>query len=151
MRSIFLSFAVVLLATGTPALAAHHHHDDHHDHGAAAELRLAPDGRKWPTDAALRRNMAAIRADLTASRRGQEGRAGLGKAIEARIADIVVQCRLEPQADAMLHLVVSRLLEAADALQGKGGGNPTRAVGAAKAALNDYGRYFDDPGWKPID
>jgi hypothetical protein len=130
-----------------------------HSHDGPAPLhQLSLDhGRKWATDAPLREGMEQIRAALAQRHAGlKKGTLGdaqyaqLGDAIERNVASIVANCKLAPEADANLHVVVVQLVDAADAL--KGTSAMGRAEGAQKAmtALNLYGRYFDHPGWKPL-
>jgi hypothetical protein len=68
------------------------------------------------------------------------------------VAYIVANCRLSPDADAMLHLVIAELLAGADAMEGKAkGANPGAGADKVIQALDDYGRHFDHPGWQPLD
>lgn len=147
--------AGLVLAAAQPVVAQSHDHG--HEHGAAAELRLDEGGRKWSTDAPLRKSMSAMRADLAAKLHaihgGQLGKADyakLGQGIEARIGDIVSQCKLDSKADAMLHIVIAELVQAADIMQGKALGDPAAAAHQAALALNGYGKHFNHPAWKPL-
>jgi hypothetical protein len=71
--------------------------------------------------------------------------------VEIQVGDIVAKCKLEPQADAMLHPIIARMLEGADAMAGKSRTvKPVQGLLKVTAALNDYGAYFDHPGFKPI-
>jgi len=74
----------------------------------------------------------------------------LGTLVEARVATIVAECRLEPAADANLHLVVAELIAGADAMQGKIRTTPAAGAMQTVRAVNQYGRYFNHPGWKPV-
>lgn len=148
-----IAAALLVLCIGQPATAA-----APHDHHAGAEHGLAFDnGRKWPTDAPLRSAMTRIRDDIDASlhaiHRNRLDKArydALAATVEAQVADIVANCRLAPEADAQLHLIIARLLDGASAMAGRQSGVPRRQ-GAIRVigALQDYGTYFDDPGWQP--
>jgi hypothetical protein len=147
-------FASVSIGMAAPAAAAEPH--DHHHESAPGGLQLNQ-GRKWPTDAPLRQAMAAMRADLAgklhAIHKGslsREDYAALGRSIEGQIGAIVSQCKLEPKADAMLHIVIGDLAGAADVMQGKTPGSPAEAAHRAVMAVNDYGKYFAHPGWLAI-
>jgi hypothetical protein len=151
--------AAVLLAGvtigSTPAVLAADVHDHQHEAGPA-RLELNQ-GRKWPTDAPLRKAMATLRAEfagkLHAIHKGsgaKEEYATLGRSVEAQIGTIVSQCKLEPKADAMLHIVIGELGGAADIMQGKAAGDPAEAAHHAVMALNSYGRYFSHPGWQAL-
>lgn len=143
---------LAILASGIDgaALAAEHHH---HDHGETQSLRLNG-GKKWATDASLRQAMGNINRGMADAlpriHRNQfsdEAYGQLAKAVEKEIAYAVAHCKLDPKADAMLHLIIAELAAGAEAMAS--GGKPSRHDGAARVmqALKNYGRYFDHPGW----
>jgi hypothetical protein len=143
-----------ILSLPAPASAADEHK---HEQGAAATHKLTLNqGKKWATDDPLRDGMTEIRRLLAAQDEAiHKGKlkpadyAALGAKIEGEVGGIVANCKLEPAADANLHLILEDVIEGADAMQGKAKGKTPRQ-GASKvvAALNEYGRYFDHPGWK---
>ncbi|CAG0969236.1 hypothetical protein BURK1_01135 [Burkholderiales bacterium] len=147
--------AAFAMALAAPALAQ----VGGHAHDQATPAKLALDhGRKWPTDAPLREGMTRIRAlvapQLAAAHAGRltpgQYRDVAGK-VEGEVAGIVANCKLAPEADAMLHLVIADLVHGADVMAGKEpNAKPLQGLGAIVAALGDYGRYFDHPGFEPI-
>ena len=145
--------ATFALGVGAPAYAA-----DVHQHAAGDAPKLSLDhGKKWATDAPLRKYMGEIRTALAAKAPGihkgtmtADDYKALGSLVEARVAAIVAECKLPPAADANLHLIVADLLAGADAMQGKGGTPPAAGAHQAVRAVNQYGQHFSDPGWKPI-
>ena len=153
---ILISLVVaVLAALGGSLHAADHPHDRHQAH-APAKLQLDR-GAKWPTDAPLRQGMETLRSTfaeyLIAIRKGRlaaKDYATLGAKVDSEVGNIVAQCKLEPKADAMLHLVVADLLNAAAVMRGKAPGKPAAAARQAVHAVNNYGRYFDHPQWQPL-
>ena len=126
--------AVLTLAFGVPAFAA----GDVHSHDpAAGEAKLVLNqGKKWETDAPLRQGMESIRSAVA---KGMDSGA-LAKKVEAEVAGIVQNCKLEPAADEQLHIVIADLLAAAEA------GDP----GRVKQALTASGEHFDHAGWKRL-
>ena len=155
-RVVLSLLAVVPLAT---TAQEHHDHAQHAMHGAVGAVsQLQLNGSaKWETDASLRAGMAAIRdafdADHAAIHAGKETDAAydaLAMKIEAQVNDIVAHCKLPPQADANLHYVIADLLQGASLMKGTDPAQ-SRHAGAARVhgALNAYGKYFDDPAWKP--
>jgi len=122
------------LAAAAPAFAA----EDAHSHGhAAEEAKLVLDhGKKWPTDAPLRQGMENIRAVVAKGAKDE----ALAKAVETEVAGIVQNCKLEPEADEQLHIVIAELMAGAEAKD---------AERVAKA-LNAYGEHFDHAGWKRL-
>lgn len=129
-----------------------------HDHGAAPAAMKLDHGRKWSTDAPLRRGMSQIRArvgeNAEAVHQGKFGAAdyaAMADAVEAQVAYIVDNCRLEPAADEVLHGVIAELGEGVEVLNGRRAGVPRdEGVTRIVTALDHYGEYFDHPGWKPV-
>lgn len=120
-----------------------------HDHGhAAGEAKLVLNqGKKWPTDAPLRQGMESIRAALGSGMKY----GALATKVNTEVAGIVQNCKLEPAADAQLHLVIADILAGVEAMEGKVKGE-TRREGAEKIAraLQAYGEHFDHAGWKHL-
>lgn len=147
-----------------PVQAAEHAHDGPavaeagaHSHGHAGEapaLKL-DHGRKWASDEALRTSMSrigtAVDASLAAVHAGRMSEAqydALGREIEAQVANIVQNCRLEPAADEVLHAILATMMEGNETLQGK---NPKagRSAGVVQVveALGQYGDHFEHAGF----
>jgi hypothetical protein len=142
---------IALLAAALPALSAE---PGHHHHGAASQQLQLDAGKPWKIDAPLRRAMdninGAMKQALPRIHRDRFTNADyrkLGETVDQEIAYAVANCKLEPRADAMLHLVIAELSAGAEAMQGKG--RLSRHDGAVKVieALHAYGRHFQHPGW----
>jgi hypothetical protein len=155
LLTIAVAAAALAAALGAPALAQ----TAAHDHGAAALHKLTLNqGRKWSTDEPLRAGMGRIRSlvepQLGAAHAGKLTPAQyreMAAQIETEVGGIVANCKLEPKADAMLHLVIADIGAGTDAMAGKDA--KTRpALGLVKVAegLNQYAGHFDHPGFKPI-
>jgi hypothetical protein len=137
-----------------PTHEAHHHgHHDHHG-GGAAQLTLT-DAQRWTTDAPLRQGMSNIRDEMEAQLAAiRAGRAAdqtynrLATAINAEVAYMLENCKLDKRTDAMLHLVIVDILAGTDTMLGKDT-HSSRREGALKiaGALHEHGRHFDHPGW----
>ena len=148
--------AVFALGINAHAVAAGAAHD--HAHDAAAPTQLVLDhGKKWETDAPLRKRMGEIRSLLApripaihAGKLSDAEYRKLGAAVEEKVGAIVAECKLPPEADAMLHLIVADLVAGADIMQGKAAGKPADGAHKVTTAANAYGKYFDDKGWKRI-
>lgn len=154
MKLPMLLLLVATLTTPLAALAA-----DHHDHGGAVPHKIELNaGKKWATDDPLRQAMNGIRSavasTLPAAHAGKAASSdydALGKEITAQVTYIVQNCKLDPKADAQLHVVIGDILNGVEMTEGKQH-DKGRAVGVVKIAqaLNTYGRYFDHVGWQPI-
>jgi hypothetical protein len=151
-----LLFAGILSLATAQAMAkddAHHHHDG----GTSAGLSLN-NGAKWKTDAPLRQGMKNIRnvlePQLPAIHNNKLKPAqyqALARAINDELSAIVMSCKLDKDADAMLHLVLADITEGVDALAGKNK-QVGRHDGAVKVykGLENYKTYFDHPNWQPM-
>ncbi|MDP2810761.1 MAG: hypothetical protein Q8O34_11490 [Rhodocyclaceae bacterium] len=156
------ALSAMLFAAGLSLAAAGYaapvnKHDTHAEHAAPASLQLNA-GKKWETDEALRKAMRSIRQAVDASlhqihenRLSAAGYGTLARKVEGEVGNIVSTCKLEPKADAQLHLVVAELLAGSEQMAGKLK-QAKRQDGAVKVigALEKYATYFDDPGFKPI-
>lgn len=133
------------LAFGAPLAYGQASHD--HGHGAEEAKLVLNQGKKWTTDAPLRQGMENIRAALGSGMKY----GALAKKVNAEVAGIVQNCKLEPEADAQLHLVIADILAGVEAMEGKVEGE-TRREGAEKLAkaLDAYGEHFDHAGWKRL-
>ncbi|GMV00375.1 MAG: hypothetical protein KJZ98_09620 [Burkholderiaceae bacterium] len=58
-------------------------------------------------------------------------------------------CKLDPKADEVLHVILAELIEGNEILQGRKA-KQKRSTGVVKVVrtLEQYGQYFDHPGWK---
>lgn len=147
--------AVLALALSASALAQ----TAAHEHGAAVPHELTLNqGQKWATDAPLRAGMGRIRGlvepQLVAAHAGKltpTQYRELATQIETEVGGIVANCRLEPHADAMLHLVIADIGAGTDAMAGKDAtARPALGLVKVAQAVNQYGSHFDHPGFKPI-
>ncbi|MCC4117726.1 hypothetical protein LLG90_20400 [Aromatoleum toluclasticum] len=154
-RGLFTACAIAAAAlAGVPqAFAA-----DAHNHGTHSPALKLNAGSKWQTDAPLREGMAKIRANvepkLDAIHTGRLTTAqyeAMGKAVDEQLAYIVGNCKLAPAADAVLHNVIAEMADGAGVVAGKQAvDDRSKGVVHIVNALNNYGQYFDHPGWKPV-
>lgn len=131
-------------------------HDAKHEHGAAT---LSLDhGKKWSTDEPLRKAMENLRtafaAQLDAIHHNElsaDGYKILGERTAQEVGNIVAQCKLKPEADAVLHLIIADMLAGADIMQNLANDKPRAGAHKVVMALQSYGQYFDHPGWKNLE
>lgn len=147
---------VLGMAASTATAAEHSAHA--HEHGAARGKLVLNKGQKWATDEALRKGMDAIRSQMAAAlhdihtgKLSTEGYNTLAAGLGAEVGEMVAKCKLEPQADAQLHVVIAEVLAGSDAMQGKTK-KMSRQRGAIQVlgALDTYAKFFDHPNWQPI-
>ena len=153
--SAALTAVAFAAALASPALAQ----TSAHSHDAATPHKLSLDhGRKWATDETLRNGMGRIRglveprlSDAHGGTLDASQYRDLAAQVETEVGTIVANCKLEPKADAMLHLVIADLLEGTDAMAGKNAKlSPAQGLAKVVVAVNEYGGHFDHPGFKPI-
>lgn len=135
------------------------HGDKHHQHQAhGAQALKLNGGKKWATDAPLRSAMAHIQGAMSGARERIHNDTleaqrydALAVVLQQDVASMVSQCKLAPEADAQLHLVIAELMQGAEAMSGK---LPaiSRRQGAIQVmnALHNYATFFDDnsPIWQ---
>jgi hypothetical protein len=150
-----LTIAVLTLTLASTGAVGQPHAHGHPAAALATEQLKLNDGKKWATDAVLREEMSAIRADVEAAiapvhqnRYTPADFQKLGASIETRVNRVIAKCKLPPEVDAQFHLVVADLFAAASAMKTEG----DRTAGVVKSirALNAYGEFFDQPGWAKI-
>ena len=143
-----LLLAAIVATTAIAALPAQAQHS--HQHPAPATAQATP-VQRWATDAPLRTGMAKIRTAVDALQHYERGHMGPEQAVELatqiqqQIAYLVANCKLEPQADAALHVIIAELGASAQAL--KDDPSDLSVIPAMRQALQHYPRQFNDPGW----
>ena len=148
--------AVLALGATAPGLAAPSH-DNGSQQATSLKLSLGQHGRKWETDEALRQGMAGVRSALALNLAGVRSRSltaaeyqALVQALETQVAFIVANCKLPPEADANLHVIVEELMAAAEAMKAPSQARAAEGAQHAVRAANAYGKYFFDPQWRAL-
>lgn len=151
IAAIVASAAAVSLFGLAPSVATAAETHAHSDAANAHQLTL-DHGRKWQTDEALRTSMIEIRAalgDLQSKQKsltGQDFQAA-GNRIDSAIGYIVANCKLEPEADRNLHLVLEHMVKGSDGLKANDPQQQSAGMTEVADALQLYGEYFDHPAW----
>lgn len=126
--------------------------DAHADHGP---LPVLADGQRWETDEPLRKAMGDIRDDvaknLPAYHDAQLQPAdadALATAVQGNIDYMIANCELAPEPDAVLHVMIGRMMGATAALRE----DPASADGMPQlvSVVNDYQASFDHVGLQPL-
>ncbi len=150
---LLASLALVVSASTHAAGTAEDHH--HHGHGDAGVHQLQLNaGTKWATDAPLRQAMDDINRAMAKAlplihknQFGKEAYRALAATVNRKVAYTVANCKLEPKADGMLHLVIAELLAGAETMEGKTANSRHDGAVRVLEALKAYGQYFQHPGW----
>ena len=151
-KKVAATLSTAALLSISPGVVSAQEHS--HAHGAEPAQLTLNNGKKWTTDANLRQGMSRIRdalaAELPAIHSGKataEQYRALAQKTNDQIAFMVKNCKLEPKADAMLHLVLADIIAGADAMMARGGSDARKGAEKIARALDNYGAYFTHPGW----
>lgn len=148
---------VLALVIGSSSWAADPHADHHHPADPQLKLELN-EGKKWKTDAPLRKGMDRIKSLIEAdhppihqNRFTSEQYQALAARLDGPIAEIFKNCKLPPAADQMLHVVLVEIIEAGKVMkQDEPVAQKRKAAVRIIQALGRYGEYFDHPGWTKV-
>lgn len=152
-KLIWVPLLLVALLGAPLALAQEHSHGEQGDDNRL-ELELNQ-GEKWTTDAPLRKGMEAIRADLNQQLDAIHNRqlSGPDYAVLADSVDVQVQymfanCELPAAADAQLHVLLARIMQASEQMHGKD--HPREGAVNLVGALDAYADHFAHSNWKGL-
>ena len=143
-RGLILGLILGSLAMGAGSAWAdadsHRHSPAKHTESAGKSAPI----KKFATDEALRRSMESIAA-LTGSQ--SPAYKDVAGKIEAQIAGIIKNCRLDEKADRALHEIIADMNHALVLMRGSKPEVQKTGLLALNQALRNYGTYFDHPGW----
>lgn len=122
MKLLMLLLIAATLTSPLTALAV-----DHSSHGATASHKMKLNaGKKWATDDPLRQAMTAIKSavatTLPAAHAGKATKAdydAFGKEVTAQVTYMVQNCKLDPKADAQIHIVIGDIMNGVETAEGK--------------------------------
>ncbi|SBV37031.1 DnrO protein [uncultured Stenotrophomonas sp.] len=126
-----------------------------HDHAHAAHTPQAPaaaPAQQWPSDASLREGMRRIRVAVQGLEHYEHGHIGIAQAsatttlIDEAIAGMFAGCKLEPDADVVLHGLLAEFMAGAEAVR-TSPQVPVAEIARMRQALARYPQLFDDPRW----
>ena len=119
-------------------------HDAHANHSAP----VLAEGERWPTDAPLRAAMNRIEIAVGEAEPAYDNgkleasaAQSLAAKIDTDVRYMIENCKLAPEPDAALHVLIARMMSAATALQA----NPNSPEGVPElaAVVRDYRMTFD--------
>lgn len=153
--AIALAFAICAEKSVTKAMGSgDHFHQEHR--GTHLALNA---GKKWESDEPLRRGMdkikIALETEIKAIHAGtlkSERYVMIGEEVTRSVELIFQNCKLKPEADSVLHLILAKIIGGASKMKNKGQ-LTEQSAGAAEVAiaLQQYGDFFRHSGWKPIE
>ena len=155
-NTVLLAWILVAVAS-SPVLAQSDPHAAHAEHAAHAQPMQAAseakpaEGSLWATDAPLRQGMRHLREATMILEHYEMGhlddtqRDSAVSKIDAAIADMFANCKLDDQADAALHELLAKFMAGAKAA--RDGAFTKVELGAMQDALTRYPTLFDDADW----
>lgn len=133
----------------TTEQSTEHSHDQKHSEHADMGMVLN-EGKKWETDAHLRKGMQSINDVVKKSEKAFEDKTltqkegeTLASNINKELMYMVENCELQPKADASLHVIIGEMMQGIGELSkipNSEGGLPR-----IKKALKQYPKFFDHP------
>ena len=163
MKRHLIHIAIALtLSVATPASwgynntadQTHQHHAHSTTENTTTQLPSVP-GTLWETDSALREGMQRIRDEAAQSwpayqqhKFTQDAADALAGSIDRNVRFMINNCKLDPEADAALHGLLTELLAGASDIKS----DPQAPNGLPRIVntLKEYPRYFRHPGWVPL-
>ena len=149
--SSFVIFANTASLRAEMNITGNQHSHEQNEH-VASELSLDY-GKKWQTDAPLRQGMQSINEAVMRvvptyhqATLAKTDADELAREINDQVNYIVANCKLEPGADATLHVLIGDLLTGAAGISN----DPLSSQGVPHLvrALQLYPDYFEHKGWR---
>lgn len=138
----------------TPAAMSKNGAEEHH-HKTSAPIAVPSPENRSVTDEPLRRGMQAIRKAVADSLQAYHQKtltaeqAGiLANTVNENIRYMIANCKLEPEADAVLHDLIGQMAKGANRIEVEASAKD--GLPQIVDALVRYPDYFEHMGWKPL-
>lgn len=148
-----LMITVLLGVFMSLVIAAEEHR---HDHGNSTEKLSLNQGEKWQIDNSLYLGMSninqAVQAklnDIHYDKFSSEQYLQLATQVDQQIAYLFEHCKLPPEADTQLHLLLAKIMRGSSMM--KENKTPKQGAIFVIQALRDYPTYFNDKDWRGLD
>ena len=128
-----------------------------HEHDAQThKLELALNhGKRWTIDESLHIGMTSLKREieinLEAIHNNQFSAVQyqeLAGSLNDHLNFLFKNCKLEPQADAQLHILLAKIMRGLE--QMKSADNQKQGVVLIIQSLDEYPAYFEDSDWQPL-
>ncbi len=149
--NLFAIVILIVVASNFPAIAQQDVHQHEHD---VSQLQIElNNGEKWQIDESLHTGMSLIKQEILSNlddihndRFTEQQYADLAIELDKQLSYLFTNCKLPPQADAQLHILLARIMQGAEQIKHK----DDKKQGAVLVikALMDYPTYFNDPTWQ---
>lgn len=128
-----------------------------HEHDAQThKLELALNhGKRWTIDESLHIGMTSLKREIEinleaihnnqfSTTQYQE----LARSLNDHLNFLFKNCKLEPQADAQLHILLAKIMGGVEQI--KSNDNQKQGVVLIIQSLQEYPVYFEDSNWQPL-
>ena len=154
-RLLIPLLSAISLTVACPLKAENSRVNHHHHNEQAMPVLKLDQGKKWSIDEPLRQGMESINAAVKNTVGAFHSNAltsqdanKLSKHINDQVSFLISNCKLTPQADETLHVLISDLLSGADKLSKQPLSN--QGLPVIVKALHFYPKYFEHSDWKQI-
>jgi len=154
IKPVLTCVCSLMLLAVTTSINAEPSHESHHGHSEnSAAGMVLNDGKKWKTDQALRQGMQKINDAVMSAVDAyhhdaltQKDADRVSVQITTQVNYLIKNCKLVPEADATLHVLIGDLLSAAENI--KADPSSSEGMPGAVQSLIAYPKYFEHDGWK---
>lgn len=129
--------------------------EQHHHHEQSSDQLSLNQGEKWSIDDSLHTGMNNIKQamntnldDIHYNRFSKQQYVDLAKTLEQQLSYLFENCKLAPEADAQLHILLAKIMQGVDKM--KNSAKPKQGAILIIQSLNNYPVYFNDPNWQNI-
>ncbi|HEX2752060.1 MAG TPA: hypothetical protein VHP34_02925 [Alphaproteobacteria bacterium] len=155
-RILFKALTVLITIFYINASWAEDPHANHRANERSPSIGIQlNNGKLWATDAPLRQGMERVRAAAFLAEKSllngtlEETQViALAADIDSALAFMFEHCKLEPEADANLHILLERLMHATAML--KKDTHTTEGLPQILDVLESYPQYFNHPEWSTV-
>jgi len=153
MMTLSLALAVSLGLAAPFAIAQT---TGHEGHGASTLALTLNQGAKWQGDESMITGMSGIRDAMARNIQAIHENTlpaadykPLATEVQGKVDFMVENCKLSPEVDEQLHMVLGQVLEGVSEMEA----GPEPRAGAVRIveALNAYSEHFEHPGWTAIE
>jgi len=155
MKNLILPGILVTALLGVSPSAFAENSHSHDGQGSVSASMKLNDGQKWQGDGSMRTGMDGIRTAMAAqlekihqNKLPDADYKILAGSLEKEIEYMVENCKLSPEVDEQLHVVLGQVIEGIDDMET--GTHPRSGAVKVVQALNAYGKHFEHPGWKSL-
>lgn len=154
MKNILYIIAFIgsFIALQLSTVIAQEHEHDNQTHKLELELNH---GKRWTIDESLHTGMTSLKREIEVSLEAIHNNQfsavqyqELAGSLNDHLNFLFKNCKLEPQADAQLHILLAKIMGGVEQI--KSNDNQKQGVVLIIQSLQEYPVYFEDSNWQPL-